>query len=255
MRRADRRNAVPAGLAALALVVPLTLVGIAGLTETTRDGTHDAGNASGVGPLLADVVGDSMAPPVASTTLLSLSSSIAVLGSPVTARVQVTGGSPTGSAQVLVDGTSVATVPLAADGTATVRLPADVATGRFTVTAVYGGAPTAAPPVLGSTSAAASLTVTRAVPTVRTDGTDWTVRRGDPKDVQVRVAGVDGVTPTGTVDVWVNGVRKATAALDPRGAAVVTLPKGTRASLVIVTFAGDPTYLPWIATPRLLVVR
>ena len=85
MRRADRRNAVPAGLAALALVVPLTLAGDRrGWHETTRDGTHDAGNASGVGPLLADVVGDSMAPPVASTTLLSLSSSVAVFGNPVT---------------------------------------------------------------------------------------------------------------------------------------------------------------------------
>ena len=59
----------------------------------------------------------------------------------------------------------------------------------------------------------------------------------------MQVAGVAGVTPTGTVDVWVNGVRKATAALDARGAAVVTLPKGTRTSLVVVTYGGRP-HLP-----------
>jgi beta-glucosidase len=35
----------------------------------------------------------------------------------------------------------------------------------------------------------------------------------------------------------------------------VTLPKGTTTSLVVVTYAGDRTYLPWIAAPHLLVVR
>ena len=173
----------------------------------------------------------------------------------MTARVTVTGHTPTGSVKVLVDGTPVATVPLAADGTARVRLPEDVATGRHTVTAVYGGAPAADPPVPGSTSAAAVLTVTRTLPTVRTDGTDWTVRRSDPKDIQVQVTGVAGVTPTGTVDVWVNGSRKGSATLDGRGTAVVTLPKGITSALVVVTWAGDPTYLPWIAAPHLLVVR
>ena len=69
--------------------------------------------------------------------------------------------------------------------------------------------------------------MTKTLPSVRTDGTDWTVRRTDPKDVHVQVAGVAGVTPTGTVDVWVNGARrKGSATLDARGTAVVTLPEG-----------------------------
>ena len=89
----------------------------------------------------------------------------------------------------------------------------------------------------------------------RTDGTDWTVRRSDPKDVQVQVTGVAGVTPTGTVDVWVNGMRRGSATLDARGTAVVTLPKSTTTSLVVVSYGGDRTYLPWIAAPHLLVVR
>ena len=97
--------------------------------------------------------------------------------------------------------------------------------------------------------------MTRTLPTVRTDGTEWTVRRGDPKDVHVQVADVAGVAPTGTVDVWVNGSRKRSATLDGRGTAVVTLPKGTKSALVVVTYAGDPTYLPWVAAPHLLVVR
>jgi beta-glucosidase len=69
------------------------------------------------------------------------------------------------------------------------------------------------------------------------------------------VTGVANVVPTGTVDVWVNGARKGSATLDARGTAVVRLPQGTRTSLVVVTYAGDRTYLPWIATPHLLVVR
>ncbi|WP_162250299.1 glycoside hydrolase family 3 N-terminal domain-containing protein [Cellulomonas sp. Root485] len=224
---------------------------------TTADAEHAlmSGDASGAVDLLADVLGVSTAPPVASTTSLSLSSSVAIFGRPVTARVAVTGGSPTGSVQVLVDGASVATATLAADGTARVRLPADVATGRHQVVAVYGGAPDADPPVLGSRSAPAALTVTKTLPSVGTDGTDWTVRRTDPKDIHVQVAGVAGVTPTGTVDVWVNGARRGSATLDARGTAVVTLPKGTTTSLVVVTYAGDRTYLPWIAAPHLLVVR
>ena len=55
--------------------------------------------------------------------------------------------------------------------------------------------------------------------------------------------------------MWVNGSRKGTATLDARGTAVVTLPIGTRTSLVLVTYGGDPTYLPWIGSPHLLVVR
>ncbi|MBO3100774.1 glycoside hydrolase family 3 N-terminal domain-containing protein [Cellulomonas fengjieae] len=226
---------------------------------TTADAEHAlmSGDASGAVDLLADVLGVSTAPPVASTTTLSLSSPVVAFGNPVTARVTVKapGGAPAGTVQVLVDGTPVATATLTAAGTASVRLPADVATGRHRVTAVYAGAHTADPPVTGSTSAAATLTVTKTLPSVRTDGTDWTVGRSDPKVVLVQVAGVAGVTPTGTVDVWVNGSRRGSATLDARGSAEVTLPAGTRTSLVLVTYAGDRTYLPWIGAPRLLVVR
>ncbi|WP_456825420.1 hypothetical protein [Cellulomonas sp. P5_E12] len=73
--------------------------------------------------------------------------------------------------------------------------------------------------------------------------------------MHVQVAGVVGVTPTGTVDVWVNGVRKGSGTLDARGTAVVTLPVGTTTSLVVVTCGGDASYVPWIGAPRLLVVR
>lgn len=225
----------------------------------TADAEHAlmSGDASGAVDLLAGVIGVSTAEPVASTTGLSLSSSITAFGHASTARVTVRapGGTVSGSVQVLVDGSAVATAPLAADGTARVPLPAALATGRHAVTAVYGGAPAADPPVLGSTSAAATLTVTKALPAVTTNGTDWSVRRADVKQVHVQVTGVAGVAPTGTVDVWVNGARKGSATLDSRGTAVVTLPVGTRTSLVLVTYGGDRTYLPWIAAPHLLVVR
>ena len=33
------------------------------------------------------------------------------------------------------------------------------------------------------------------------------------------------------------------------------LATSTRTALVVVTYGGDATYLPWIASPRLLIVR
>ena len=108
VRRADRPNAFAAGIAALALVVPMTSVGLAesaaaapGDLARTGTVTTDVFQPDGVG-----------SHPDGLTTTLSLSSPVAVFGHPVTARVAVTGGTPTGSVTVLVDGTPVAAVPL-----------------------------------------------------------------------------------------------------------------------------------------------
>lgn len=216
-----------------------------------------SGDGRGAVALLARVLGLSATAPVASTTALSLSSGLTVFGLPVSAKVTVTapGATPTGQVQVLVDGSTVATGELTADGTVRVPLPATVGVGRHTITAVYGGVPDGDPPILGSSATARTLTVTRTLPAVRTDGTDWSVGRSDPKVVHVQVTGVAGVEPTGSVTVWVNGMRKGTVALDPSGDAAIPLATSTKTAVVVVTYSGDGTYLPWVASPHLLIVR
>ena len=178
-----------------------------------------SGDASGAVDLLADVLGVSTAPPVASTTSLSLSSSVAIFGTPVTARVVGDGrhadGVGPGARRRHVGGHRRRSPRTAPRRSASPRTspPAGTRSPRST------GEPR--PPTRrssGSTSAAVTLTVTKTLPTVRTDGTDWTVRRTDPKDVHVQVTGVAGVTPTGTVDVWVNGVAQGARRRSTRAA-------------------------------------
>ncbi|WP_426594281.1 Ig-like domain-containing protein [Cellulomonas sp. McL0617] len=247
MRGAHR---LPASVAALALVVPLALLSLAAPPVDRAALTLAAAYAAG---------DDAPVPPdgPASTTTLALSLGLTIAGLPVSAEVRVTasGRTPTGQVQVLVDGTAVADGELDAHGTARVALPGTVAVGRHAVTASYAGAPYADPPVLPSSATARTLTVTRTLAAVRTDGTDWSVRRVDPKAIHVQVTGIADPRPTGTVTVWVNGLRKTTVALNSSGSVVVHLAIATRTALVVVTYSGDGTYLPWAAAPRALVVR
>ncbi|MCU1431051.1 MAG: glycoside hydrolase family 3 domain protein, partial [Actinotalea sp.] len=109
--------------------------------------------------------------------------------------------------------------------------------------------------VATSTSEPDRYVVSRAAPRVSTSGTDWSVRRSDPKVVEAQVAGVAGVTPTGTVTVAVLGGPTVTGVLRPDGTASVGLPSSVRTSLVLVGYGGDGTYTGALALPRLLVVR
>lgn len=235
MRRADRPYRVRSVLVALALVV---LVGLAAPGAAAHGDLPRTG--PGTGP--------------ATTTTLRLSSAITVFGLPVSARVTVParGATTSGEVRVLVDGAVVASGRPGPDGTVRVALPASVAVGRHAVTAVYAAPSATDVPV---PAAARTLTVTRTLPLVRTDGTDWWVGASDPKAIRIQVAGLAGVAPTGTVVVWLNGVRRGSAPLDRFGEAVVSLPISTKAALVVVSYAGDATFAPWIARPRLLVVR
>lgn len=265
----DRTTATAAGLVVSVLrdlAQAAVVAGGPGLpadaVALTADAEHllMAGSAGEAAELLARVAGVSTSAPVASTTTLRVPST-RPFGTPATAQVTVRaeGVTPTGTVDVQVDGVTVATGTLTAKGrdkaVAEVRLPATLATGRHQVVAVYAGTAQTDPPVAASRSRAERLTVTRVVPSVRTDGTDWTVRRGDDKSVHVQVGATAGVAPTGTVDVWVNGRRGGSATLDADGHAVVDLPRSTRTSIVLVTYGGDGTYLPSLAAPRVLVVR
>ncbi|WP_155859410.1 glycoside hydrolase family 3 N-terminal domain-containing protein [Cellulomonas sp. KRMCY2] len=228
----------------------------------TADAEHAlmSGRAGEAAELLAGVAGVDLAEPATSTTQLRISPQVNHFGRPTTAVVTVraSAGVSTGTVEIEVDGTVVATGELTAGhhggGTraqARIELPADLAVGRHDVVAVYRGTPT----VDGSTSQTQRYVVLRAAPEVRTDGTDRTVRRSDPKVVEVQVGPVAGVVPTGTVDVYANGVRAASAALRPDGTASVALPARTRTALVLVVYRGDVTFAPGMARPMVLWVR
>ena len=163
--------------------------------------------------------------------------------------------------ELRADGVTVATGELvASDGeastggvTASVRLtlPAGLAVGTHELVAVYAGNDA----VAGSTSQPSSYIVATVRPAVRTDGTDWSVGHRDAKVISVQVVAVAGVVPTGSVDVYVNGSRRATGTLDTSGTATVTLPTSTRTALVTIRYTGDATYSSSLALPRILWVR
>jgi beta-glucosidase len=241
------------------------VTGAAGLPTDALARTADAehalmsGRAGDAATLLASVVGIDLVEPSASTTGLRLSPMVNLFGRTTTAvvTVQASEGTPSGTVEILVDGATVAASQIGTDlrpgiSRAQVRiaLPADLAVGRHDVVAVYRGSPT----VAGSTSDVARYVVLRAMPQVRTYGTDWTVRRADPKVVEVQVGPVAGVTPSGSVDVYANGVRVASGTLGPDGTTSVPLPDRTRTSLVLVVYRGDATFTPALAWPAILWV-
>ncbi|GEA90016.1 glycoside hydrolase family 3 N-terminal domain-containing protein [Cellulomonas cellasea] len=227
---------------------------------STADAEHAlmSGRAGDSVVLLAEVLGIGLSERAASTTQVRLAPSTAVLGRPGTATVTVAAeaGRASGTVEVRIDGTAVATAELPAragsdDARVRVPLPAGVAVGTHEVTAAYLGDAA----VAGSVSDAARYRVRRATPTVSTAGTDWDVRRADAKVVHVAVTGDAGLTPTGTVEVHVNGRLAARGTLGADGRALVTLPVSTRTSLVTVAYRGDTSHTASMAWPRALVVR
>ena len=225
----------------------------------TADAEHAllSGRAGEAAALLAAAAGVDLPEPAESTTTLRLSREWTVLGHGATATVTVRaeGAAPTGAVDLLVGGEAVATGDLVATGPeraqARIDLPDTLAAGTHEVVAAYRGTADVAP----STSSPARYVVTRGIPSLSTAGTDWSVRRDDPKVVQAQVNGVEGVTPTGTVSAWVVGGPTVTATLGPDGAATLRLPDGTRTSLVVVLYGGDQNYTATAALPRILLVR
>lgn len=225
----------------------------------TADAEHAlaSGDAATAVALLAQVAGVPTTEPVPSATTLRLAPRVTALGARTTAVVTVRadGATPAGDVEVRVDDVVVATGTLepAGTGRAQVRvaLPRGTAAGTHDVTATSLGSAA----VAASSSAPTTWRVLPGLARVRTDGTDWSVGRADPKTVEVQVAGVEGVPPTGEVEVWVNGRRGATVDLPPDGTVAVTLPRSTRTGLVLVVYRGDASYLPAVAPPRLLIVR
>ncbi|MCC2318839.1 glycoside hydrolase family 3 N-terminal domain-containing protein [Cellulomonas chengniuliangii] len=225
----------------------------------TADAEHAlmSGRAGEAATLLAAAAGIDLPEPAESTTTLRLSRERAPLGHGATATVTVRaeGAALTGTVDLLVAGEVVASGELVATGPnraqARIDLPDSLPAGTHEVVAAYRGTADVAP----STSGPARYVVTRGIPSLSTAGTDWSVRRDDPKVVQAQVKGVEGVTPTGTVSAWVVGGPTVTATLGPDGAATLRLPDRTRTSLVVVLYSGDQNYTATAALPRILLVR
>lgn len=189
-----------------------------------------------------------------STTSFTLSAGTAPYGTAVTATVVVTGKSaaPTGTVEIRERGKVLGTGELVVDeltGTATIALPADLAAGRHTLTAVYGGNAD----VKGS-SAQRRLTVTSLHPKVTLSAASWTVPPGATPEVTVTVTGPAGApTPTGKVTLVVGSRVAATVTLDENGTGTATLPAITRSTIVTAYYDGDRGYGPGLALKTLRV--
>lgn len=175
----------------------------------------------------------------ASTTTLKLSRSSAPFGTPTTATVKVKGDSaaPAGDVTIKSRGVVIGTGTLTVSGTtgtATITLPADLAVGSRTLTAVFAGSPD----VSGS-HASKSYTVTKAKSSSALSAVKWSVPKGSTPTITVTVTGPSGApAPTGTVTFTLNNKRIGTAQLTG-GVGTITLPAVQKTGPVVATYGGD----------------
>jgi hypothetical protein len=173
-------------------------------------------------------------------------SSVTVTRSPITAQHRATlfakvdaGTASNGLVQFAIDGNPVSNVtavgPAGRAKTATI-LPR----GKHAITATYLGSATEYPS--RSDPLAYTLTALTSSTTVSTPTT--TVSQIHPVDVNVAVAGANGLTPTGRVKTTINGHSPMYTDLDGYGHATVWrfLPVGT--PHVTVTYEGNEIFAP-----------
>jgi 5'-nucleotidase len=142
-----------------------------------------------------------------------------VFGKAGSATITVMPAAATGTVELLDGATSLGTGSLSS-GSATIALAAkSLSVGMHTLVARYAGNATYA-----ASQGSFVVTVTKATPTVTATATPTTVKvKKDTTSVAVAVK-ADGVVPTGTVDVLVDGVVAATGTLVDGKATVVVGP-------------------------------
>ncbi|MEN0130291.1 MAG: S8 family serine peptidase [Brevundimonas sp.] len=188
----------------------------------------------------------------ASTTKLALKPSSAKFGSAVKATATVKGAAaaPTGKVEFREGSTVLARANLTVSGTtgtATVTLPKSLKVGTHTIKAVYLGNGAVA-----TSTGSATLTITKAKPTVSLGASSWTVKQNATPKVTITVKGSSGApAPTGKVTVKVAG--KSVKATLTDGKVTVRLPKVTRTSTVVVTYAGSNSYSTAIGSHKITV--
>ena len=177
--------------------------------------------------------------PVASKTVLAVSSS--TYGKSAKATVRVTAGSAAAKGSVRVTiGATVKTLALNAGGTASLVLPKALAVGRHVVTARYLGSPTAK-----VSTATVAMKVAKAPVKVAVKVASK-VKKGSKATAKITVT-VPGtsVKPVGTAVIKVNGkvVDRVSVRASNKGVVSVTLPKFTKkgTAKVTVTFGATTT--------------
>lgn len=190
--------------------------------------------------------------PIASTTSLTLAKATSSYGAPTTATVQVTApdGTPTGPVTVTVGGRSLTGILTA--GRATVRLPADLAPRRHTVTASYAGAG-----LVSSSSDTAALTVAKAKPRLALTLAEKTVKSKQRASVKVTLT-LPGVSlaPTAKVVVRAGGRTLVTRTVAAGRTVTLKLPRLARGSYRLKASSSATPLLDGAATAvRVLRVR
>jgi len=188
-----------------------------------------------------------------STTSAALSPAATRLGTPATLRVRVTardGQAPSGGVVVREGATILATAVLD-HGEASVRLPADLAVGRHTITAGYVGSESVDP-----SSAAVALTVRKAASKVRVIAARATTAKRGRARVKVSSAG----SARGKVKVAVRRGSRAVVVTkvrtNVRGKAALRLPRLRAGTYrVEARFLGSPTAAKAKGAARLKITR
>jgi hypothetical protein len=196
---------------------------------------------------------------LSNATVTVTATSPKTFGKAAAARVTVTADAgsptPTGKVTILVDGRPIGAVSLSG-GAASALLPADLRVGRHAVTAAYSGDADTKP----ATSAAATVTVQKALPTVSAKLSSSRIKAGSRPKVKATIA-VPGtsVRPTGRVTVRLNGkvVKRDTLRAGDRGKVSITLPKVRRTGThrVTVTYEGSADIRSRTSQPKTLRVR
>jgi sugar lactone lactonase YvrE len=186
------------------------------------------------------------------TTVLSGVPSSTPFGTSFTATATVTGSSPTGAVQFIVNGSVYLTAALAS-GTATATFNLPYSTSSYSIYAVYSG--DAAND--GSTSSASSTAVTAALTTTALSANTTTTTLGHPVVLTATVASSVG-TPTGTVTFSYTTTGSSTpvpttATLNGGVAtAGVDLPVGTDS--VMATFTAGGSFAGSVSAPMSFTV-
>ncbi|MCG2798041.1 MAG: S8 family serine peptidase [Cellulomonas sp.] len=191
------------------------------------------------------------------STSLSLSPSKVTVGKPVTAKVTVRSDTaPVAGAtvEVVEGGKVVATGTLTGTGltgSASIALPTTLTAGKHTFTArLVGTADLAA-----STSAKATVTVTKARPAFDLTTPSWHLPRGSAPTFTATVSGPSGApTPTGSVVVLVNFQPLHSFQL-VAGTGSVTAPSLRFSAVVLAVYSGDASYEPSVSGGFISVTR
>jgi sugar lactone lactonase YvrE len=183
------------------------------------------------------------------STALSGVPSSTPFGTSFTASATITGSSPTGTVQFIVNGSVYVTAALAS-GTATVTLNLPYSTSSYSIYAVYSGDSAND----GSTSPTSSTTVTAALTTTALSANSTTTTLGRPVVLTATVTSSVG-TPTGTVTFSYPATGSSapvpTTAILTGGVATagVDLPVG--ADSVTATYAASGSFAGSASTPPL----